>query len=174
MKTRWVGIDEAGYGPKLGPLTMVAVVAEGIGDGIDRPDLWVDLKANVARAGSKGGEHKLWVDDSKRLYSRSAGIGRLEAATFALLQAARRDPPARLSELLEALGAGDFAHVELDPWLLERDPDPRIPKAESQELISRAGVGAFEEAGDWRIVDVRANVVGPARFNRASKEVRAA
>ena len=26
---RWVGIDEAGYGPNLGPLVMTAVIAEG-------------------------------------------------------------------------------------------------------------------------------------------------
>ena len=27
-KVRWVGIDEAGYGPNLGPLVMTAVIAE--------------------------------------------------------------------------------------------------------------------------------------------------
>ena len=30
---RWVGIDEAGYGPNLGPLVMTAVVAEAAGPG---------------------------------------------------------------------------------------------------------------------------------------------
>ena len=41
----WVGIDEAGYGPNLGPLVMTAVVAAGPDD--RRPDLWGDLSATM-------------------------------------------------------------------------------------------------------------------------------
>ena len=47
---RWVGIDEAGYGPNLGPLVMTAVVAESAED--RPPDLWADLAETVS--GQKG------------------------------------------------------------------------------------------------------------------------
>ena len=69
MAPLWAGIDEAGYGPNLGPLVMTAVVAEG-----ERPDLWRDRESWICRAGGDPG--RLWVDDSKRLYHPGAGPDR--------------------------------------------------------------------------------------------------
>ena len=173
MKVRWVGIDEAGYGPKLGPLTMAAVVAEGEVETRERPDLWCDLRAKISRAGSKDGESKLWVDDSKRVHSGRLGTERLEAATFALLQAAHPDRrlPERLSGLLRALDAGDFARVELNLWLSEPADDPFAPRVGSRQIVDRAtSTRPLEGAADWRIVAAKAAVVGPFRFNRALAE----
>ena len=62
----WAGIDEAGYGPNLGPLVMTAIVAEG-----RPPDLWADLAATVCRAGESA--DRLWVDDSKLVYQGRQG-----------------------------------------------------------------------------------------------------
>src|SRR4051794_33903444 len=111
--TRWVGIDEAGYGPNLGPLVLTAVVAEGPGD--RPPDLWEDLAATVARAGSR--DDRLWVDDSKKIYGGGQGLDRLEAACLATLAASGRTLPATLGSLLAALEAGSLAEAELSPWL---------------------------------------------------------
>jgi hypothetical protein len=68
---RWVGIDEAGYGPNLGPLVMTAVIAESRDEEEGRhgythrptPDLWRDLAATVDRGG--GDACRFWIDDSK-------------------------------------------------------------------------------------------------------------
>src|SRR5947209_10132700 len=102
MPTRWVGIDEAGYGPNLGPLVMTAVVAESPDD--RPPDVWGDLAASVARAG--GEPERLWVDDSKALYRPGHGRDRLEAACLALLAAC--DPsgavPSTVAGLCAAVG----------------------------------------------------------------------
>jgi hypothetical protein len=86
---RWVGIDEAGYGPNLGPLVMTAVIAEG-GNATERestaeagpaPDLWRDLAATVDRAGGDPG--RFWVDDSKAILRSGRGRQRLEATCLA-------------------------------------------------------------------------------------------
>ena len=78
---RWVGIDEAGYGPNLGPLVMTAVIAESC-NMMDEsapvfdaspPDLWRDLASTVDRAGGDPG--RLWLDDSKAHPSRRKGSG---------------------------------------------------------------------------------------------------
>src|SRR4051794_15200811 len=99
---RWVGIDEAGYGPNLGPLVMTAVIADGPDD--RPPDIWADLSETVDRAG--GAADRLWVDDSKRIYRGGVGLDRLEAACFAALACTGVELPSTLSALLSALGAG--------------------------------------------------------------------
>ena len=82
MPTRWVGIDEAGYGPNLGPLVMTAVIAIAPDD--RPPDLWADLASTVARAG--GDPDKLWVDDSKKLYRPGLGRERLDTTCRAVVE----------------------------------------------------------------------------------------
>jgi hypothetical protein len=148
----WVGIDEAGYGPNLGPMVMTAVVAEGPDE--RPPDLWADLAATVCRAGEPG--DRLWVDDSKRVYPGRDGRRRLDAACLAVVLASGRARPQTFGALLEAVGAGTLDEVELAHWI---DGDP--PLGDSPEST----VGDPLCGSCWRIVDVRSVLVGPARFN---------
>src|SRR5262249_13352812 len=103
---RWAGIDEAGYGPNLGPLVMTAVVAETseAGDRARALDLWQDLAGTVDRAG--GDPTRLWVDDSKAILRGGKGRDRLEAACLAAVHATGLDLPGSFRQLLEVLGAG--------------------------------------------------------------------
>ena len=156
---RWVGIDEAGYGPNLGPMVMTAVVAEG--PDATPPDLWRDLAATVARAGCPSG--RLWVDDSKAILRGRSGRDRLEAASLATLAASGAAPPCSFGGMLAALGAGTFADVELSPWL-DAD-DLEIPRPSTRGLLERAANPRPFDGAPWRIVAVRSVVVGPARFN---------
>src|SRR3954447_10974422 len=110
---RWVGIDEAGDGPNLGPLVMTAVVAEGRDDRV--PDVWSDLAATVARAGDPS--DRLWVDDSKAILRVPSGRTRLEATCLAVLAAAGAAASGNLGDLLSAVGAGTLDDAELTPWL---------------------------------------------------------
>ena len=68
-----VGIDEAGYGPNLGPLVQAAVAIE-LPDG--DPAGWVALKATVRKARGKN-DGRIVIDDSKKVYTRG-GIEALE------------------------------------------------------------------------------------------------
>lgn len=167
----WVGIDEAGYGPNMGPLVMTAVVAEA-GDGVrtgGEPvrvlDLWKDLASTVDRAGGDPG--CLWVDDSKAILQGGKGRDRLESACLAALHAAGRGVPGSLPELLEALGAGTPDEAELSPWF---DPDSRasqwpwvIARETIEGLHSRRPLAP--PCGTWRLAAIESVVVGPARFN---------
>jgi hypothetical protein len=147
----WVGIDEAGYGPNLGPLVMTAVIAEGPDD---RPiDVWSDLAATVSRA--RGPADRLWVDDSKQVYKARKGRDRLDAACLAVVEASGRGRPKTFGALLESVGAGTLDEVELSPWI---EDDPRLDLSEPAIVDPLAGA-------HWRIVEARGVVVGPSRFN---------
>jgi hypothetical protein len=156
---RWVGIDEAGYGPNLGPLVMTAVVAEGPGD--REPDVWGDLASTVSRAG--GPPDRLWVDDSKKIYQGGQGRDRLDAGCLVALGATGRAVPGTLGGLIGAIGAGTLDDAELSPWL--EGPDPRYPDLRYRGLAERLAARRPLDGASWRIVDVRSVVVGPRAFN---------
>ncbi len=65
-----VGIDEAGYGPNLGPLVMTAVACR-LPDA--DADLWHLLGDGVRRHGERD-DGRLLVADSKLVYSASRGL----------------------------------------------------------------------------------------------------
>lgn len=74
-----VGIDEAGYGPNLGPLIQAAV-ALYLPDG--DPAGWDVLKPVVRRAHEKP-DHRLLIDDSKKVYTRG-GLEALERGVWSI------------------------------------------------------------------------------------------
>jgi hypothetical protein len=151
MPTRWVGIDEAGYGPNLGPLVMSAVIAESPDN--RPPDLWADLASSVCRAGED--PERLWVDDSKAIYKPGQGRDRLESTCRALVAEACGCVPTTFGTLLASLGAGTLDDAELTPWLDAEDVALYWPGTEQRPFAG----------SPWRIVSVRTEVVGPARFN---------
>jgi ribonuclease HII len=75
-----VGIDEAGYGPNLGPLVQASVALYLPGD--DRAG-WKTLRRCVCRCGEKP-NGRLLVDDSKQVYTRH-GLAALELGVHAML-----------------------------------------------------------------------------------------
>lgn len=80
-----IGIDEAGYGPLLGPL-VVSCAAFELPESLLREDLWKILQKGVSleKTGLRG---RLLIADSKKAYNRKQGPGHLRRTVLAALSA---------------------------------------------------------------------------------------
>ena len=95
-----VGIDEAGYGPLLGPLVVSAAAFE-LPDELLKSDMWKVLGKSVGKNRSKLAG-RLLVNDSKQAFSKDLGIKHLQRTTLACLSNISQRP-ANLHELLDVL-----------------------------------------------------------------------
>ena len=105
--TLLVGIDEAGYGPHLGPLVVAAAAMEFRGDALPDPDLWPALAEHVHKrpAGAKG---RVIICDSKIAHAGPRGDAHLERAVLGALAAMGRRPR-NLDELLATTNVANGA-----------------------------------------------------------------
>jgi ribonuclease HII len=153
-----VGIDEAGYGPNLGPFVMSAVRCQVPGPAPSC--LWECLAPAVRRAGSKR-DARLIIDDSKRVYSSGKTLAGLERGLTALLGSL----PPTLDDLVARLAPADHADVREEIWYTGATALPTVTAEPDRpaSLEAFASACTTAELGEWT---VRSVVVCTPRFNR--------
>ena len=119
-----VGIDEAGYGPILGPLLVSAVAFELPAASADQ-SMWELLRGSVTPRGACR-QGRVPILDSKKLYHRSDGLGRLERSVLAIVGAWRGVPPS-MRCLLGLLCPAVVRTLDAYPWY--QGADPALPAA---------------------------------------------
>ena len=170
------GIDEAGYGPTLGPLCVAMSVFE-LPRATSRtaPDLWELLHKAVCREPGRGGKHdvsgRIAVADSKQLkgsnHAKSVHpLVHLERGVLGFLHAQHEHLPADDAELFALLGTAFPAHDWYAP------PATALPCANDAGLLRIAASKLRGEmhASSISARSLRCMVVGEAQFNKIAED----
>ncbi len=160
-----IGVDEAGYGPLLGPLLVAGSafrVPEPEAGQLPDADA-VGVRIRRAFAGRSRGPARLLVDDSKKVY-RNRGLEGLEGPLLAMLAATDCAWPDVLDDFLVGVGV-DPGDRRARRWYA--GAPPRFPlRTEEPELLDE--VAAFRKrlvAEGVECVGLAADVVPEDRLN---------
>lgn len=153
------GVDEAGYGPRLGPLVISAVAFETPRQG---GCLWEELWPVVSKRFSRGAD-SLPVGDSKKIFNTKRGIASLEKTVLAFCLP--EVMPTRLYDLLGELAPSDYEPE--GPWY--DAADTTIPAGTEQDEIERLQVNLRKKMRSAGVALRRAYTlpIHPCRMNRA-------
>ncbi len=155
-----IGIDEAGYGPNLGPFVMSAVACR-VPDDLGHNNLW-HLLNGVVRQAAQPNDGRILVDDSKRVYSTAGGLGELERGVHSLL--VRNSPSLTLHTFLEGVAPDDLAELRAEHWYTGVSAIPAAGRlAEIASLATGFDAACTTTGIAFRLV--RGVVMCPPRFN---------
>lgn len=162
-----IGMDEAGYGPNLGPLVVTATAWE-VPDRPGDADFWGAF-ADVVDQGPCADGARLHVADSKDVYSPARGLESLERSVLATLRLGGHSPES-FTELRRTLCPAAPADEDGEPWFNGCDlPLPHaVAETDWPELAAR-WKACCEETG-IRLRAVCSDVVLTQRFNRLTRE----
>lgn len=129
-----VGIDEAGFGPVLGPLAVCAT-AFRLPDARVEDCLWQRLRSSCS-ASPRDAARKVIVCDSKKLHQPGRGFAALERTALVTL-AATGHAPATMRGFLTLVAPSLSATLDEYPWY--RDADPALPAdRDTGDVVTRA------------------------------------
>jgi len=164
------GIDEAGYGPVLGPLVVGACAFE-LPDGLESPCIWKRLKKVVSKNRSKTGR-KLHFNDSKMVYSPSFGLKELERSVLAM-SSCLHDFPNDLDGFLECVASHARPELAEHHWYARPAAEKFPLEHESVNLRIMANALKHEmQRQDTRCVYLSARVVSERPLNRLFNATR--
>ncbi|HRP63301.1 MAG TPA: hypothetical protein PK400_08425, partial [Phycisphaerales bacterium] len=167
----YAGIDEAGYGPLLGPLCVgcSVFIVNDADPAAGAPNLWRLLDGAVCRS-RRDAKNRIAIEDSKKLKGSNASatshpLKHLERGVLAMLSAshgAAARLPASDDELFSMLNAAD--QDDASPWCDVRCELPVAQVADELAIASGRIQRAMERAGVSCSM-IRCEAIDAAAFN---------
>ena len=159
-----IGVDEAGYGPNLGPL-LISASAWRI------PELAIDLYDKLSGVVSrKANSTEQWIAiaDSKLLYKSRGPVDGLERAVFAALaQQGRR--PGDWRQVWETLASDSGAHRQSLPWYHDYN-EPLPLDADPSQIDSLADrLRSVLAENDIHLAAFKSVAIFPRQFNHKTE-----
>lgn len=165
-----VGIDEAGYGPILGPLVVSAV-----GFLVPRASADVpvrDLIGHCATTKNTAGGRRLPIVDSKKLYSRKDGCGRLEKTALSLVRAVADESAIACSDALLATICGKAKSLAEYPWYVASDAAlPFAADAGAVRIAASQFMRGLAEVG-VRLAFCKSEILAEGHYNDEVERTR--
>jgi len=157
-----LGIDEAGYGPNLGPFVMSSALFS-LPDGCST-DLWKVLRKAVRKAHHKA-DGRLIVDDSKRVYSPNVGLGALERNIWPFIQLTNSSISAT-DDLWNHCAVDSMETVSHEPYVQWSSALPHSPAMVSSAAIL---VGVMNHTG-ITLKRLQSSIIAPRQFNQLTRQ----
>ena len=126
-----IGIDEAGYGPNLGPFVMSAVACL-VPTALSDHELW-DVLSDCVRRADDANDDRLLIADSKVVYSPARGLADLEMGALVLLGAGSTESPDCVAGYLGCVCPDASHELKDEQWYLG---DSAVPLCADASCIS--------------------------------------
>lgn len=160
-----IATDEAGYGPKLGPLVVVASIGR-----IESETAALNLDQVVAAFEPMVkpviiGNQKVRIDDSKSVYKSGAGLAGLHHVVSASHHWCGHQL-ADVTAIIRHVATDDCQDIAATPWLDGIEPQRLTSVNEVTPAINQ-----WRSAG-FNLLDVQARIITAQRFNQSCHDGR--
>lgn len=161
-----IGVDEAGYGPNLGPLVIGASAWSLAEDDLEDP-LYQSLGHFFSARHSETSDDQICIADSKTLYSGGGSLARLEHAVLPLVSVAHQHEhvSTHWSQLLHHVAPDTLNSMAAIPWFQGKNVALPINAKLEQLEQSLSRLKDPLTSGSVKLVDLQAQLVTAADFN---------
>src|SRR5205823_3960280 len=158
-----IGIDEAGYGPNLGPLVMTSVACR-VPEQLTETNHWKVIRAVVRRQDDPQ-DDRFVVDDSKLVYSPAIGLCGLETGVWSILVGTQLEPLGTLKEYVDWACSSSSDDLLHEPWFTGTTCVPFAQERAAYQDVIASFTKACQDC-DIQFGPIHSVVICPPRFNQ--------
>jgi ribonuclease HII len=163
-----VGIDEAGFGPILGPL-VVSSSTFSLPHHLLNSNLWQVLKKSAANK-RRHLAGRLLIADSKKAHNKSLGIKHLQRTVLACLKCLGKEPNT-LNELLKVLCPDCIGRLSEYPWYKQTTSHTISANAADEAITSTVLADDLSDNG-IKLLELRSCCLDVAYYNKMVSNVK--